>query len=377
MRVVFRFLMLLQLLFISTVVYGTISIDELLLAVKKGDIDSATEIINQISQDQLDYPVTRTGGSVLHAAIQGGYRLKPEVKQRLVRQLLKRGADPNFRDNSNKTPLFYLPAKKHSIDVLKIMLDADADIHMRDVSGQTLMHLFAQKNADTIVKNLLQAGASHALLDKKGLSPLILAMSKKATKVTRILLDAGADISSSYLKGNSILHYAARANDLRTIEHILKMGLSIDLKNRQGETALSLLASSTRWASVRYLLKREADPNVPMRREMSVALYLLMNPDLGMSQLINKDKINVNVGGQFLGRSPLLKTLKTLDLEALKVLIALGVDINAKLSNGQFALPYVTNMPIVSKNRLPILKLLLDSKADVDIKQYLTEVFCY
>lgn len=337
--------------------------------VRKGEIDNIVLSIGRLNPEYLNYPFTRDGGSMLHAVLQSHRNLSPKNKKKLVQVLLEHGSDPNYQDNKNRTPVFYLSSSEDDIELLEVFIEANAKIDMRDIEGKMLMHVFSQNNSSGLVKFLLLKGSSHNVFDYGGVSPLMLAISRRASESIDALLNAGADINAVDKKGNSVIHYAAKARDIRLVDFVVDKGVPIDLKNSDSESALSLFVSSRQWSSVRHLLKRGADPNSPMKRGGSVGLYLLTNPDLGMSHLISKEKMNVNALEKSSVRSSFLSALKSSDIEKLRLLISLGLDVNTRFLGGEHALPFVAGLdPGRYKNKLAILELLIKNGADVEAR---------
>ena len=96
-----------------------------------------------------------------------------------VRRLLNDGVAPDATDaeHSNPwTPIMWASAKGHP-DVVRLLLDAGADVHMTEaLSGWGCLHLAAinasSKRHLRVIEHLLAAGADKALQDKYGDLPL-------------------------------------------------------------------------------------------------------------------------------------------------------------------------------------------------------------
>lgn len=108
----------------------------------------------------------------------------------LLRTLLELGADPNLPNAENSTPLLAAAglgtrapgeepgSEAEALEVLPLLLELGADIHVVDDQGETALHGAAYKNAPKIVEFLVANGADIALWNRKnkhGWTPLTIA----------------------------------------------------------------------------------------------------------------------------------------------------------------------------------------------------------
>ena len=93
-----------------------------------------------------------------------------------LKELLSKGTDIETRDyNFNgETALMYASTEGH-LDLLKILLDNQADINAEDYSKSTPLHLASFNGHLSIVENLVEEGADINSQDKWGNTPLDLA----------------------------------------------------------------------------------------------------------------------------------------------------------------------------------------------------------
>jgi ankyrin repeat protein len=85
---------------------------------------------------------------------------------RLVEYFLNRGLNPNARGEYGYTPLHVLASntpmdrrpQEPAVKALELLLDADADVNVRDDNGRTLMEA-ASRRSEAFREKLARAGA--------------------------------------------------------------------------------------------------------------------------------------------------------------------------------------------------------------------------
>lgn len=112
----------------------------------------------------------------------------------MVRILLDRGADPDIRDGFRGNSLFELKYQGHNrLQIFKMLMDAGADLTVKNMYGNTLLHHYASINDYDMVDYLLHLGFDPNVKNNIGGTPLAVAINNKSFKVIKLLIDAGAD----------------------------------------------------------------------------------------------------------------------------------------------------------------------------------------
>ena len=165
-----------------------------------------------------------------------------------ARTLLKAGADPNFTDPDDSTPLIVALMNGHW-DMAKLLVDAGADVNTWDWWGQTPLYM-------AVDMNTLPTGARTELptMDHAtGMDIINLLIAKGANVNARLKLrppyrnvgqDRLADPAIDY--GATPLLRAAKAADLPAMKALLAAGALVDLPNALGHTPLIVAAGATR-----------------------------------------------------------------------------------------------------------------------------------
>ena len=89
----------------------------------------------------------------LYLAVQNG-------RADVVHYLLKKGANPNVRDEKwGKTP-FHIAAYYGEITIAKLLIKYGANANARDASGRTPLHIAVEERNTDVIKALLRYGGT-------------------------------------------------------------------------------------------------------------------------------------------------------------------------------------------------------------------------
>jgi ankyrin repeat protein len=110
-----------------------------------------------------------------------------------VRDLLKRGASPDARDEDGRTPLF-AAVLGGSIALAGLLIESKADVNARDQHGWTALHVAAEEVLPEMARLLVASGADVNARDDEGNTPLGRAVftARGRHEVVRLLSRNGA-----------------------------------------------------------------------------------------------------------------------------------------------------------------------------------------
>ncbi|MFH1718217.1 MAG: ankyrin repeat domain-containing protein [Planctomycetota bacterium] len=202
----------------------------------------------------------------LYAAIRGGHR-------DIVELLIQHGADVNAKNNTWRR--VYTPLQRAAItgrtEAVKLLLEAGANISVKDDRGQTLLHLILDmRNSDynqyrlskDTVELLLAKGEDVNLKDNDGRTPLHLAAESDDRDIVGFLLDKGAKIDEKDDEsGFTALHHAARFGNKNVAELLITNGADINTKDKQGHTPL-YIAVNHDYKVAELLIDKGADSGI-------------------------------------------------------------------------------------------------------------------
>ena len=300
-----------------------------------------------------------------------------------VKALLKRSADVNAKERRGQTALMWAAADGHT-EVVELLIKAGADIHATlPDSGFTPFLFAAREGRTSVVRALLKAGVDvnevieprrpPAKAPARGTSALILAIDNGHYELALTLLDAGAD-PNDQRSGFTPLHVMTwvrkppRGEDqgappppelgnlssLQFIRELVKRGADVNVRltngrgsagkyNTKGATSFLMASATADIAYMKLLLEFGADPtigNVDNCTPLIAACGLHVGSD---------------AANEVAGEEPEV-------LEAAKLLLKLGADVNAVDASGE------TAMHAAALKNLPkVVQFLSDNGAKIEI----------
>src|SRR6266481_3428903 len=153
-----------------------------------------------------------------------------------LRTLLKT-SDVNLKDQKESTPLLYAAAFG-SVDAVKILLDAGADVNAKNALLVSPL-LWGAGDLEK-VRLLVSKGADVNARSKQGQTPLLIAASHDgASEIVKLLLDSGAKVNVQDVRGMTPLMLAIATDraDARVVKLLLAKGADTAIKSKNGETA--------------------------------------------------------------------------------------------------------------------------------------------
>jgi ankyrin repeat protein len=211
-----------------------------------------------------------------------------EAQPAMVKLLVGRGAKVNARS---------------SVNTWDRQVTAEPRMQARPSGGFTPLLYAARKGCTECAQILLKAGADKDLDDPDNVSPLLLATLNFNFDIAALLVKQGANVNKWDTWGRSALYAAVDMNTLPT-------GGRADRPSLDKTTGLDL---------IRILLEAGANPNLQLKL---FPPYRSLRDDRGADTLLS------------VGATPLLRASKAGDVEAMKLLIAHGANVDLPTSTG-------------------------------------------
>ncbi len=151
-----------------------------------------------------------------------------------VRELLRRGFDPNTRDPQSQTGLL-LALREPSPKVAQALIEApQTDVEARNAQDESPLMMAALKGQQEFVNTLI---ARDADINKPGWAPLHYAATGGQVTIMRVLLEKHAFIDAQSPNGTTPLMMASMYGTTEAVKLLLDEGADPLMKTEQGMTA--------------------------------------------------------------------------------------------------------------------------------------------
>lgn len=325
----------------------------------------------------------------------------------MVERLLKAKANPNAAAASGETPLMRC-ARTGSAEAVKALLAYKADVNAKDKEQEqtALMWAVAQKHP-AVVQALIAGGADIRAHSKGGFSPLLFAARVGDAESAGILLAAGADVNEVGPNGMTPLLLASASGQEAVAVFLLDKGADANAKDENGATALHYAVTKgitalngVRFANyvahlfrpsleelVKALLAHGANPNAQLAKAPRLGgsnastvvgatpfLLAAATPDANVMRILAKGGADPKLATKG-GITPLIAAAglsrgqdytddeKRIALEAVRVAVELGADVNAVNEDGQTAL-----LGAASNGADGVVQFLIEKGAKIDVR---------
>ena len=217
----------------------------LFLACKNGHHDVVRFLLENRSLDDCEAELTKRGRALLVACKRRHHKI--------VKLLLENGADPQAKDEDNKSALYHavksIPDDDYSepdLSTVNLLLDRGADTNETTSSGKTALYVACRKGLTTTVERMLKCGVEvNVNRHSKNRSPLNIACLSRNTATVQLLLSNGADPNiPEETRKNTVyaLHIAAICLNVELVNLLLNHGANVNTVDSRGCTALHYAA---------------------------------------------------------------------------------------------------------------------------------------
>jgi ankyrin repeat protein len=229
---------------------------------------------------------------------------------RMVELLLKAGADMDLRTRVGPEPRFRLPAENTGSKGKGISRGGWPEWGSRPArpGGMTALLYASREGRLEAVRMLLTAGANRETADANDIRPLVMALTNNQLPVARLLIEAGSDVNAADWFGRAPLWAAIDVRNQEVNDGSQDNG--IDRKS-----ALDLIDA---------LLERGANPNARVLQVTPVRFHVLT---LGAFTWVD-----------FTGETPFIRAAISGDVTVMKRLLAKGADAQLATLRGTNAL---------------------------------------
>ena len=317
-------------------------------AVKKGDIEQAKKVIAQGADVNATEDLGQVRWTPLIAAASGG-------NARVVKVLLENGAEVDANDSYGYTPLYYAlwTDGNDSEEIVRALIASGADVNKRSPSDKRysplVFAIWLREGREDNVKVLLDAGADIDVKDDNGLTPLYWAAFDSSKDVLDLILARGNYANT--------IHLAACRGDLSRVKTLIKEGTDVNARDGFGCTPLHWAALAKSPEVADFLIVKGADLNAEDSRNLTPLMAACALPVVEL--LISK---GADIQGQdaLQGQTKLHMACVGGEKEVADLLIRRGADVNLRDKRG------ATPLWIAARGgHKEIVELLIEKGADI------------
>src|SRR5688572_3123097 len=328
----------------------------------------------------------REGATPFYLAAIGGNR-------EIIDKLLKQGVDVNGTVlRHGETPLMFA-ARTGRPEAVKLLLEAGAKVDAKDTMRQTTALMWAAEQGHAEVIELLVAAgaevnASSTVDEAKrrrgvvykqgenqhtgGVTPLVLAARQGNLQAVKALAEKGADLNKASGDGSTAMVVAIQNGHYDVARYLVEKGADINKANEKGWTPLYL--------SVKHRNLETGTIPVPNQHQAFDFIKLLLERDVDVNARIgfNTEIRNGQRATWFEedGATAFVRAALCGDIEVMRMLLAKGADPTIKTTDGTTALMAAAGVGYTEgfiqyrskEDSIAAVKLLLELGADVNAK---------
>lgn len=208
---------------------------------------------------------------------------------------------------------------------VRAFLKNHADVNAADPDGTTPLEWAVRADDLETVRLLLDAGANAKAANRLGVTALSLAATNRNAAMTQTLLQAGADANATLPGGQTVLMTAARTGNPEAVKALLAHGAAVNAReNSYGETALMWAAAENHAGAAKVLIEHGAEVNARSKPL-----------DYPQDKFGLEGVVTILPHGKW---TPLMYAARQGSLDAARVLVEAGADLNATDPDGSTAL---------------------------------------
>lgn len=224
-----------------------------------------------------------------------------------VKAALAAGADVNSRNpEDGYTPLIGAStAQADTIEIVKLLIKAKAQINAKSKDGQTAMFVAAFLNKKEIVGFLISAGADLNLGEKSHLTPLMVAASQGFTEVAALLIASKANVNAKGKLGLNALFNASGNGHTEIVKYLIEAKADVNSKTQEGFSPLAIAAKNGHGDAAQLLIEARAHVDTVDKNGFSPLMHAATNGHIDVAKLLIQARANLQLKDKHFGLTAL------------------------------------------------------------------------
>jgi len=190
-----------------------------------------------------------------------------------LKQRVESSGDINKHTGKKYETLLHDASSCNDMEGIKYLVEANADINIRDSRNNTPLHnTTSNYNPDiNIVKYLVEHGASVSSVNFSFCTPLTNASKVNNIEIVKYLVECGAPIDYVDYHGQTSLHHAAINHSVDIMKYLVESGASLNIRDEHGNTPLHYISVGSESVDIiKFLLDNGADKYIMNNDGISV-----------------------------------------------------------------------------------------------------------
>lgn len=322
--------------------------------------EEVAEAVKLLIEKGVDIAAAHPKGKdgAIHLAAQRGH----EEAVKLL--LAKKKSLVNARGTNGWTPLMCAVKWSYSVSLCKTLIDAGADIHLKDACGDTILAscVSDKKTPPEIVRELIDRGAEFKFYQRP-YPPIIFAARHGAKEVVELMLEKGCRSDVKDREGRTLMNAAIEGKNHETVKFLMARGADPHSRDVSGfgKTLLEYAADSGDVDLIKAVTTALAakDGKQAQHETFGTLALAAKKGDTATVKTLVEAGIPVD-SANWEGETGLMMSAAYGRLTVLQYLLSKGADINARDKNGSTALHYAA-----AESQVEAIGILIQAGADV------------
>ncbi|CAL8068397.1 unnamed protein product [Calicophoron daubneyi] len=174
----------------------------------------------------------------------------------MLHYLIQNGVNVQQPTSTLQRRAVHFAALRHQVSCLQMLLNAGAQLDVRDTFGNTPLHYAAEDGDGGLLSLLLNNGASVDAQDITNKTPLMKAARSGKLWAVRRLIAFGANVNVKDRNDETALHFACRQGSTEITSMLIKAGARLNAQNQIGLTPMMEAVSYNQREAVSLLVKQ-------------------------------------------------------------------------------------------------------------------------
>ncbi|KAF4766281.1 hypothetical protein HAV15_010745 [Penicillium sp. str.  len=278
----------------------------------------------------------------------------------VVKKLLDNDADLEIAGDNEHTPLHAAACSGHA-EVVKLLLEKGAKIHNGSDGSKTSLYCACLNGHHQVAQMLLQ-WEPELLATHEEWIPLLAASQGGFLDIVQLLIQRGADIGASDSFGQTPLYIACEDGHIEVVRLLLDKGADVHHPNQFGWTPVNTASDEGFSDIVLLLVERGADINVPNESGETPLYNSSWGGHSEVVRLLLEGGADIEVQSES-GETPLSSACRRGHIEVVRLLLDKGAEIHHQSQSGWTPVNDASEAGFFD-----IVQLLIERGADIEVQ---------